>query len=55
MARDGASAAKLVLRVLFDSSCEEPDQLAVDPDLDGRAVQNLPVTVPGTIGDAAAA
>lgn len=29
--RDGASAAKLLLRILFDSSCEEPDQLAVDP------------------------
>lgn len=52
---DGASAEKFLLRILFDSSCEQPDQLAVDPDLDGRVVQNLPVTVPGTIGHGAAA
>lgn len=55
MVHDSALAAKLLLRILFDSSCEEPDQLAVDPHFDGRAVQDLPVAVPGTVGDGAAA
>lgn len=53
--RGGVSAVPFPPGRLLDSAGKEPDQLAVDPDLDGRAIENLPVTVPGAAGGGAAA
>lgn len=43
------------LRLFFNSPSKEAYQLAVDPDLDGGAVQDLSVTVPGASGGQATA
>lgn len=44
--RDGGSAVQFLLRILLDSASKEANQLAVDPDLDGGATQDLPVAIP---------
>lgn len=44
-----------LLWLLLDTAGKQPDQLALDTDLDGSVRQNLPVAVPAAVGGAVVA